>query len=364
MRTRLRRKLLAAAIGIGMALLAVEGALRLAGVAPPGFQPYPRTHVRGLFVARDDDRGYGYQPSFSCEVQRAGRTTTVTTNADGFRDRSFDDQPAAARRILTVGCSLTAGWGLEAEESWPRQLEHALNEAAPERPARVFNAGVTGYNMRQARRTAEQLLDRVRPEVVVMGLYPMGYDRLAMPFTVYEGYLVRDAQVPRLRLEDDGFFQSLFRGSAMQSIDHAMHRWCWIGAFALRAAGNAKRAAFEERRGPDLSRDAVAANLAPLHDEAGALAAACAARGIRFAALIIAIQEDDGSYSDFQHLLDELTVDYCHGRALLHVPTLSAFAAEAGGAPLFKLPGDLHWSARAHRRGAELMAAALHANGQ
>ena len=39
---------------IAFALLVGELALRVLGIVPPGFQPYPTTHVRGLFELRDD----------------------------------------------------------------------------------------------------------------------------------------------------------------------------------------------------------------------------------------------------------------------------------------------------------------------
>lgn len=49
---------------------------------------------------------------------------------------------AAEPRILALGDSLTAGYGLQARDSFPSQLERALNAAGV--PAKVINAGVSG----------------------------------------------------------------------------------------------------------------------------------------------------------------------------------------------------------------------------
>lgn len=54
-------------------------------------------------------------------------------------------RPAQAKqplRIMALGDSLTAGYGLSAKDSFPAQLERALNQAGI--AARVLNAGVSG----------------------------------------------------------------------------------------------------------------------------------------------------------------------------------------------------------------------------
>lgn len=49
---------------------------------------------------------------------------------------------AAGQRIVCLGDSLTAGYGLEPDQSWPAQLEGMLRKAG--RDATVVNAGVSG----------------------------------------------------------------------------------------------------------------------------------------------------------------------------------------------------------------------------
>lgn len=49
------------------------------------------------------------------------RTFSVTTNADGFRGPPLDTPPARPR-VLCLGDSVTFGWGVEDDESWPARL--------------------------------------------------------------------------------------------------------------------------------------------------------------------------------------------------------------------------------------------------
>ena len=66
-------------------------------------------------------------------------------NRDGFRDRDFPvERTKGAARIVCVGDSYTYGWGVNLEDSFPKQLERALEPGTE-----VLNLGVFGYNADQ-----------------------------------------------------------------------------------------------------------------------------------------------------------------------------------------------------------------------
>ncbi|MEM7202340.1 MAG: GDSL-type esterase/lipase family protein [Planctomycetota bacterium] len=339
-------------VGLAVALVAGELALRVAGVPRPAIMPVSDSNRRGMF-AEDPVRGYGYVPGFSGEVVRAGRTTAVSINERGFRDRPFD-VPEGTRSVLTVGDSLTAGWGLEAEEAWPRQLEAHLAELGGP-PTRVLNAGVTGYNMRQARLTAEGLFDELQPDLVVMGVYPLGFDRLGNPFVLLDGLPVRKSQVKFLHPQGDHYLQSVFKRPWLQQVEFFCNRYTVLGAVMMRVLGNLRRES--TRAAPEAlgSDDGLVRGVQPLLEEVGLLATATEQAGIRFVVLVISIQEGDGTYHPGQDVLSDSVEAYCAGRGIPCVPSLPVFRPRAHGEPVFKLPGDLHWSASAH----DLAAAAL-----
>lgn len=75
--------------------------------------------------------------------------------------------PHASRVIVALGDSLTAGFGLAAEEAWPALIEARLRREGY--PYRVVNAGVSGDTTAGGLRRVDWVL-RHRPEVAVVAL--------------------------------------------------------------------------------------------------------------------------------------------------------------------------------------------------
>lgn len=88
--------------------------------------------------------------------------------------RATGDAPArfgsAGTRILCLGDSNTYGvWLADREtEAWPPQLEALWNEAEPERPIEVLNAGYPGTSSSHLLRDFAELLDAFQPDLVVV----------------------------------------------------------------------------------------------------------------------------------------------------------------------------------------------------
>jgi len=87
------------------------------------------------------------------------------TNQIGFRDRDLD--PAADRRILVLGDSVSWGHGVALSSLYPILLENHLNARGPER-FDVINTGVPGYSTFQQLRLLELRGLRLRPDVLVL----------------------------------------------------------------------------------------------------------------------------------------------------------------------------------------------------
>lgn len=98
----------------------------------------------------------------------------VEISSRGLRNPELDAEPDPARpRILVLGDSVTYGFGVKADEAYPRQLEVQL--AALGSPAEVINAGVTGYTTYQGLRFLERDLLDLQPDVVLFAF--MNNDR-------------------------------------------------------------------------------------------------------------------------------------------------------------------------------------------
>ena len=129
---------LAVAIGVAAGAAGVELLLRVVDLARE------EGDLRGLHVVRPDRPWlYGLRPGADLRL-REPRDVRYRINADGFRDRIRSrPKPDGVFRILALGDSVTFGYGVEEDETYPMQLEASF--APPDR-VEVLNFGVGGYN--------------------------------------------------------------------------------------------------------------------------------------------------------------------------------------------------------------------------
>jgi lysophospholipase L1-like esterase len=110
---------------------------------------------------------YGLRPGARVTLPATG-DVVYEINGDGFRDRSHPQEAPEGRfRILVLGASVTFGFGVDAESTFPRSLERALAARHGDR-VEVMNLGVNGYN---AFNQSELLADvglRYQPDLVLV----------------------------------------------------------------------------------------------------------------------------------------------------------------------------------------------------
>lgn len=164
---RSRREWLAlpllAAVGIGMALLALEGGVRLLHLVPDRFWE-PDALLGAKLVP--GARGWWTQEEHEFVVP-------VQINSRGLRDVEHAvAKPAGTERILLLGDSFVEALHVPLEKSVGRLLEADLNRAAAPRRVEVVSAGVSGYGTAAEVLFFESALRNYRPDVVVLMFYP------------------------------------------------------------------------------------------------------------------------------------------------------------------------------------------------
>jgi hypothetical protein len=94
------------------------------------------------------------------------------TNALGHRSAALAaSKPADERRIYFAGTSITMGWGVAGEDTFPAVVERRLNaERRPQTQRRyvAMNAGVANYNATLEQRLLAGQIDAAKPDAVVM----------------------------------------------------------------------------------------------------------------------------------------------------------------------------------------------------
>jgi len=86
----------------------------------------------------------------------------------GLRDREYGPKVEGEFRILMMGDSQTLGWGLEKQDTVPKQLERMLEDGFPEQDIVVMNAGVPGYAPWQALAFLRDEVDWLQPDMVIL----------------------------------------------------------------------------------------------------------------------------------------------------------------------------------------------------
>src|SRR5688572_501075 len=157
------RKARRVVLGLGLALLALEGAARLLSGPPEYFARHP-------FVP---DLGFAPVPGAHQELCDERGRFPWTLNASGYRGPDLPEagsEPVADEvRILFVGDSFLAGWNVREESLLPAAAQKAL--AARGIPVRSFNASCSGYGTGQELLLLQKYGERVRPRFVVLCLY-------------------------------------------------------------------------------------------------------------------------------------------------------------------------------------------------
>ena len=129
----------------------------LEGVARLWVHFDPLSTVRASMIG-DSDPDLLYRPRPGARVERTDNVEERYTSI-GTRGPEVD---ASKRRVLVIGDSVTHGFRLREEDTYPRQVERLVAGA------NVINAGVCGYQPWNERARLRQLAPIVRPDVVVL----------------------------------------------------------------------------------------------------------------------------------------------------------------------------------------------------
>ena len=97
------------------------------------------------------------------------RTFYVTTNSIGLRSPEVRATKPAIR-IVCLGDSVTFGWGVAEEDSYPRQLESILVQQGFD--VEVINAGIPAMKPNHIAKWAEQHLRNLKPDLILIARRP------------------------------------------------------------------------------------------------------------------------------------------------------------------------------------------------
>jgi hypothetical protein len=158
-------RLLVPLLGVVLGLAASEVVVRVAGVAPE-VSPVRRGRIQ---LSANPRLVFEPVPGMVVE-EEAGLWDEYrgAANRLGYRDHDHPvAKPAGAFRVVVLGDSIAAGWGVEDyADTFPARLETELVRRGV--AAEVLNFGVTGYNTAQAVETLAARALAFDPDLVVL----------------------------------------------------------------------------------------------------------------------------------------------------------------------------------------------------
>lgn len=331
---------------LGISLIMAELVVRL--VLPrPGFLALPIAEVGGVIVPHPT-RGHAYAENLNLHFATDDYEIDFETNKLGMRDQPIGSVSDEGLRILAVGDSFTQGHGVQLADAWPKQLEARFPGS------RVYNTGVSGYGLQQMRATAEFFVPELQPQLIVVGLYGYGYNRIRDPYVIAGagGGLVRQKMRDRVRVVEEGVLVEHFQTPTVRDVALWLDQHWHVGAHALHVSARLLRR-LRQAGGPPIepvpqSLPDLQAAMEPMLAELARFKQFADARGIPFVALLINSQEPDGSYSAAQLRYNEIILANGRVQGLCVVDPLPSMIAHAAGRPVFRFPGDKHWSPAAH----------------
>lgn len=154
--------LIALFLGLGIGVALTEAVLRL---APRLFNP----EIQRMLLA--DARNYGVAHPYIGHLHKpdntivlSGRDFHAAHHVDGLGFRNTWPWPERAE-IVAVGDSLTFGYGVADDQAWPYLLGKAVA------PIRVINLGLIGAGPEQYLRVFETFGVRLRPKLLLVGVF-------------------------------------------------------------------------------------------------------------------------------------------------------------------------------------------------
>lgn len=148
---------------IAFRILAVVGALVFVLIVSVATD-----RIYGRLFAAPDSYSLLYPPHMVADYETNEFKFTVKTNAYGLRGPDFDAQKRHAIRVLALGDSFTFGWGVNAEETWIRRLEHQLRAEGLD--IEILNLGAPGASPPLYSRYLSHAIHVLKPDYVLINL--------------------------------------------------------------------------------------------------------------------------------------------------------------------------------------------------
>lgn len=114
-------------------------------------------------------KGFIFEPNTTAHYQTVEFDYVANINSYGLRDREINIDKGDKFRILCFGDSWTFGWGVNAQNSWPNQLEKFFHDKEIKN-VEVINCGQGGQYTSTYKKYMEKTVPLFKPDLVLVGV--------------------------------------------------------------------------------------------------------------------------------------------------------------------------------------------------
>lgn len=189
-----RAGLVMSGVSLLLAICLTEVGVRAADLYGISYYELVGDYMRNMQA--DEHLIYRHKPSWE---QRIG-DVLVIYNERGLRDRPILPKADGEYRILALGDSATFGWGVPQNQIFPFRLEQLL-QSRLQRPVRVINSGVGGYNTVQELTYFKREGVELQPDLVMLTYVENDIEENKGPFKPKTGFSLRGLSLPGIVVE-------------------------------------------------------------------------------------------------------------------------------------------------------------------
>ena len=184
------------------------------------------------FIEQLDVVNYRYIPNQEFRVKNSNYNISVRTNSNGYRDNEWLPEDNSFK-IMFLGDSYTAGFGVEEDHRYSNHLGMIPDENKKTKSFQIFNAAVSGYNLNQMIETFYLNENIISPDLVVLGLYLEGLDRIEDPYIYYEGFSLKKSKSEFAYIIDDKLYITHSSSKIIQYIEKTIFSFSFTFRFLI-----------------------------------------------------------------------------------------------------------------------------------
>jgi lysophospholipase L1-like esterase len=131
--------------------------------------PSNKLNKNDINIGIQKKEGLIFEPNSKASYKTIEFDYTANINSLGLRDKEIAIDKGDNYRVLCFGDSWTFGWGVEVENSWPKQLESFL-VAKGFRNIEIINCGQGGQFTSTYKKYMEKAIPLLKPDLVLVGV--------------------------------------------------------------------------------------------------------------------------------------------------------------------------------------------------